>query len=169
MHQFPISWECSQELRCPSVEVGYALKAGDKEVKSFVEDIVRFDDKNNFSVILYSDLTCCLIGRKTGQIPLELLGANPLQQLCVFTIDIRVLTMVEFSNQQEEPDFNLDSLYPYGLLEVMAEGLKTPSEGDVEFRCKSEDGEEGKLYASSRVLSSTSDYFKTSLTSLGHC
>ena len=60
----------------------------------------------------------------------------------------------------------MECLYPYRLLEMMAEGLKTPSEGDVEFICQSEEGEEGKLYASSRVLSSTSDYFKTSLTSL---
>jgi len=98
MHQFPISWEYGQGLGCPSVEVGYALKAGDKEVKSFVDDAVEFDNKNKFSVILYFGFNMSLIGRNTGQIPLELLGANPLQQQCVFTIDIRVLITVEFSN-----------------------------------------------------------------------
>ena len=96
MHQFPISWEYGQGLGCPSVEVGYALKAGDKEVKSFVDDAVEFDNKNKFSVILYFGFNMSLIGRNTGQIPLELLGANPLQQQCVFTIDIRVLITVEF-------------------------------------------------------------------------
>jgi len=60
----------------------------------------------------------------------------------------------------------LESVYPYRLLQVIAEGLQNPGEGDVEFISKSGASEEGKLYALRRVLSSTSDYFKTSLACL---
>jgi hypothetical protein len=104
-----------------------------------------------------------LTRRKTRYIPLNSLGENPLQQECTLTVDIRVPTIkVSLSNLQELADVSLDSVYPNRMLQVVAEGLKTPGEGDVEFIAKSEDGKEGRLYASSRVLSSTSDYFKTS-------
>jgi len=51
----------------------------------------------------------------------------------------------------------------------MAQGLTEPNEGDVEFIAQSIDGQEGKLYASSRILSSTSDYYKTSTTFRSFC
>jgi len=44
-----------------------------------------------------------------------------------------------------------------------------PNEGDVEFVAKSDEGKEERLYASSRILSSTSEYYKTSMTLYFYC